>query len=190
MKKQLIAGAFCALMATTVQADNVIIKLTNGTTVTYSVDEVSEISFEETIDGSYNGTQTIVINNTAAWTYVAESIAVTITANADGTINVSYPEYTLPGTMMGDLTLGAVTVSNIPYDESKNAYYLDYGSLGLTQHFKCVTTQGVTSMDSDYVLGTGSAITVEKTDSGLKITNPFKLGKMPFPLVATFEGTK
>ena len=53
-----------------------------------------------------------------------------------------------------------------------------------------MTPQGTTSMDSDYVLGAGSTIRIEITEGGIKVTNPFKLGAMPFPLTATFEGSK
>lgn len=194
MKKQIIAGAMFALVAMNVNADDIKIKLTNGTVVTYNIEEVEEITFEETQDeptatiaGTYSGTQSVDVGG--MFTYTA-NIAVTIEENADGTINVSFPEYSLAGTVMGDLTLGVVTVSNIPYDETKGAYYLNYSSLGMTQHFKCVDAQGATTMDSDYVLGETSEITIEQTESGVKITNPFKLGSMPFPLSATFEGAK
>lgn len=194
MKKQIMAGAMFALMAMNVNADDIKITMKDGSVVTYNIDNVQEITFEESEDepvqtpiaGSYSGTQSIVIGG--MFTYTAD-IAVTIEENADGTINVTYPEYSLAATMMGDLTLGTVTVSNIPYDETKGAYYLNYSTLGLTQHFKA-ETDGVASMDSDYVLGDTSEITVEQTENGVKITNPFKLGRMPLSLTSSFEGTK
>ena len=91
---------------------------------------------------------------------------------------------------MGNLTLGKLTISNIPYVEAEGAFVLDYSNAGLQQHFTCVNAQGATSMDSDYTLGEGSTIRIEATDEGIKVTNPFKLGAMPFPLTATFEGKK
>lgn len=190
MKKILFAAAVAALTLNA-QADVMKIALTDGTSVTYETDKVVEITFgeeqaAESIAGTYAGTQTVDINS--MFTYTA-NINVEITENADGTINVTYPEYSLAGTMMGDLTLGAISIQNIPFDESKNAYYLDYSSLGLTQHFKA-EKDGVATMDKDYTLGTTSAITVEKTATGIKIANPFKLGAMPFPLTSSFEGTK
>ncbi|MDO4160399.1 MAG: calycin-like domain-containing protein [Prevotellaceae bacterium] len=188
MKKQLILGAAIALMATNVMADDIKITLTDGTVVTYNIDEVAEITFEEgsNAESNYAGTQTVVIGD--MFSYTAD-ITVTVTENADGTINVTYPEYSFSGTMMGDLTLGTLTIPNIPFDETKNAYYLDYSSLGLTQHFKA-ESNGVATMDNDYVLGTTSEITVELTDNSVKITNPFKLGNMPLSLTSSFEGTK
>ena len=192
MKKIFLAAAAVAVMAMNAQADIMKITLSNGSSVTYKTEEVTEITFEEEqpaedgIAGTYAGTQTV--NIAGSFNYTA-TINVTITENADGTINVAYPEYSLAATMMGDLTLGAVTIPNIPFDDAKNAYYLNYSSLGLTQHFKAVQN-GTATMDKDYALGTTSEITVEKTATGIKITDPFKLGAMPLPLTSSFEGTK
>lgn len=192
MKKILLAAAVVAAMAVDAQADVMKIALSNGSTVTYNVEDVTEITFEEDqpaeegIAGTYAGTQTINIGG--MFTYTAD-ISVTVSENADGSINVSYPEYSLSATMMGDLTLGAVTIPNIPFDSDKNAYYLNYSSLGLTQYFKA-EQNGAVTMDKEYPLGEPSEITVEKTASGIKITNPFKLGAMPLPLTSSFEGAK
>lgn len=192
MKKIFLAAATVVAMAITAQADVMKITLSDGSTVTYNVSDVTEITFdtdqpaEEGIAGVYAGTQSVSIGG--MFTYTA-NISVTITENTDGSINVTYPEYSLAGTMMGDLTLGTVTVPNVPFDAAKNAYYLNYSSLGLTQHFKAEQNGSVT-MNNDYVLGETSEITVEKTATGVKITNPFKLGAMPLPLTSSFEGTK
>ena len=191
MKKILLAAAVAALFSYNAQAEVMKIALAGGTTVTYNIDEIQEITFEEaadanTIAGTYSGTQSVSVGG--MYTYTAD-IAVTIAENADNTINVTFPTYGLTGTVMGDLTLSEITIPNIPYDEAKKAYYLNYSALGYTQHFKAVQG-GATTMDKDYVLGETSEITVEKTDAGVKIVNPFKLGAMPFPLTATFEGTK
>lgn len=189
MKKYTILAA-AALLALSASADEMKITLTDGTTVSYDVDKVSEITFEtataETVAGAYTGTQAVNIGGT--FNYSAE-ITVTVVENADGTLNVTYPQYSLAGTVMGDITLSELTIPNVPFDESKNAYYLDYSNLGLKQHFKA-ERNGVASMDNDYVLGATSTITLEKTDTGIKITNPFKLGAMPLPITATFTGDK
>lgn len=73
---------------------------------------------EESIAGSYSGTVSDAVGSMA--TYTAD-ITVTIEENADGTINFIYPEYQLTGTVMGDLTLGTVTIPNIPFSEEKGA---------------------------------------------------------------------
>lgn len=192
MKKHIIAAAAIAFMALNAQSDIMKVTLSDGTTVTYDINDVKEITFEEDdeetdgIAGSYNGTQSVTIGD--MFTYTAD-IAVEVTENEDGTINVAYPEYSIAGTMMGDLTISPVTIPNIPFDEAKNAYYLNYSSLGLTQHFKA-EQDGQVSMDADYPLGDLSEITVEQTADGIKITNPFKLGKMPLSLTSSFEGKK
>lgn len=172
------------------------ISLKDGSTQTFNIAEINEMTFSEEneelspaeqIAGTYTGENTMEVGTLAKYTV---TISPVITANADGTINFTYPQYDVPNTIMGNLTLGTVTISNIPYVEADGAFYLDYSEAGLTQHFKCVNTQGETSMDNDYVLGTGSTIKIEMTDEGITVTNPFKLGSMPFPLTATFTGKK
>lgn len=172
------------------------ISLKDGSVKTFNVADINEMTFSEEseelspaekIAGQYSGTNTLEVGTLASYTV---DIAPEITANEDGTVNFSYPTFEVPNTMMGNLTLGAVTVSNIPYVEAEGAFFLDYSAAGLKQHFTCVNPQGETSMDSDYVLGEGSTIKIAITEKGIKVTNPFKLGGMPFPLTATFEGEK
>ena len=86
---------------------------------------------------------------------------------------------------MGDLTLGAYTLTNIAYDEEKGAFYRLYGE-GVTEHLTAVRN-GATTMDDDYELDASSYIQVEKAENGIKVINSFKPGAMPFPIVATFE---
>lgn len=193
MKKlYILALALTLSISAAAQAQVMRVTLNNGSTQTFPVTDISEITFgEETLAqklaGKYSGTNTLAVGTLAKYEV---DITPEITANEDGTINLSFPEYDIPNTMMGNLTLGAITLNNIPYVEAENAFFLDYSDAGLKQHFKCVTPQGVASMDADYPLGAGSSIKIEVTEDGIKITNPFKLGAMPFPLSATFEGKK
>lgn len=194
MKKLYIAAIALTLTTSAMAKTQLMhITLSNGTTQTINVAEIKEMTFsEETspakiIAGEYTGTNTLQVGTIAKY---SADIKPVISANEDGSINFTYPQYDVPNTVMGNLTLGTVTISNIPYNEDENAFYLDYSAAGLKQHFTCVNTQGVTTMDNDYVLGTGSTIKIEITESGIKVTNPFKLGAMPFPLTATFEGKK
>lgn len=194
MKKYIIAAMALAVASiANAQTEVLKIELNDGTTQTIAVDNIKEMTFAteqgaetESIAGVYAGTNTVVVGGT--FTYTAD-IQPSITANEDGTVNFTWPEYNLTGTVMGDLTLGTVTIPNIPYDESKGGYYLDYSALGLTQHFTAMQN-GTASMDKDYTLGETSTILIEKTENGIKVTNPFKLGAMPLPISATFEGTK
>ena len=196
MKK--IYTAIVALsLATSVMAQIPVmhIELNDGSVQTFRIADIREMTFgeedesslAEKIAGEYTGANTRAVGTLATYTVQIKPV---ITANEDGTVNFTYPQYEVPETLMGNLTLGTLTISDIPYVESENAFYLDYSDAGLQQHFTCVTPQGTTSMDSDYVLGAGSTIRIEITDGGIKVSNPFKLGSMPFPLTATFEGSK
>ena len=189
MKKFTIA-AVALMMGVAINANAEDLKITfaDGTSVSYNIDRITEMTFaesaeEEGVAGTYSGEATYTVGTMGSYTANA---AIEITENADGTINFKYPEIQLAGTVMGDLTIGEITIPNIPFDEAKGAYYLNYSELGLTQHFS--TASG--SMDGDYVLGDPSEITVKVEGNTVTVTNPMKLGKMPFPLTATFTGSK
>lgn len=196
MKK--ITTIFLSLLGMTfaAQAQTEVLNITmnDGTVHTINVADIKEMNFEtlaeetmaEKYAGVYGGTQTVVVGG--QFSYTAE-IAYTLTANADGTLTVAVPEYTIPGTMMGDLTLGAVTVEGLAYDESKKVFYLNYGGKGVIQHFMAVNG-GQTVFDSDYPLNDPTEMTVSLEDGKLKVENPFKLGQMPLSLSASFEGVK
>lgn len=135
-------------------------------------------SLAEEYSGTYNGT--ITLNVAGQYSYDAD-ISCVVTAGDDETITVSFPEYSIAGTMMGDMTLGTVTIAGITYDETKGGFYSNYGGEGVTQ----------TMNGKSYPLNDPSSILVVKNKNGnLTIENPFTLGKMPLPLTATFEGRK
>lgn len=140
----------------------------------------------ERLAGTYKGVNNVVV---AGQTYVAD-IEYKILANADSTISVVVPEYSLQNTIMGNLTLGAYTISNIPYNASQKTFSKVYGSDGLSQQFKAVkVVNGVeqTTMDAVYSFDASSSVTVQRSGSiGLTVGNSFKLGKMPFDIVANF----
>ena len=109
-----------------------------------------------------------------------------ISANPDGTLNLTIPEYAIDDTPIGDLTIGKSTIKNIAYDEEKQAFYRLYGADEMTEHFKAVMN-GQTTMDSDYPFSADSYIQIELTESGIKVINHFSLGRMPFPINCTFS---
>lgn len=195
--KKIYAAATALILASSAlaQTEVMYISMKDGSTQTLRVADIAGMTFGEEAEpslaeqlaGEYTGTNTMAVGTLATYTVDLKPV---ITANEDGSVNFTYPQSEVSNTIMGNLTLGTLTISNIPYVESENAFYLDYSEEGLTQHFTCVNTQGATSMDSDYVLGAGSTIKIEVAEGGIKVTNPFKLGAMPFPLTATFEGTK
>lgn len=150
-------------------------------------DEPQNPSITDKYVGKHNGTITLTIGG--QYTYNAD-IAVSVAAGENETLSVTIPEYSFAGTMMGDLTMGAVTISDLKYDEAKGGFYRSYGGEGMTQHFKAMQN-GVATMDSDYPLNDPSSILVTIGEDGkIKIENPFKLGKMPLSLTSTFEGRK
>lgn len=137
------------------------------------------------IQGKYQGIAEVTVGG--EYTYEAP-IEITITAAADEVINVNIPEYSLANTLMGDLTLGSLTISDVSYDKTGGLFSKNYGGTGLRQHFKAVNHDIIT-MDRDYPLNDPSVITIEKKPNGeIAIDNSFKLGAMPFSLNMHFEG--
>lgn len=193
MKKSIIGAAFLCAFTASAETEYLKIELNDGTVSTVAVGDIREMTFiteeaspAEELAGTYTGTNTVVVGG--QFTCTAET-SVVITVNEDGTVNFTWQEYMLGGTVMGDLTLGTCTISNIAYDEDKGGFYRDYSNDGLTQHFKA-EQGGTATMDKDYALGATSTIFIEKTDAGIRASNPFKLGAMPFPITASYEGKK
>lgn len=151
-----------------------------GTTITFYLGAFPA----EKVANTFSGTNTVTVGG--QWTYTAD-IDCEITANKDGSINLSLPEYTLDDTMMGDLTLGAYTIPYIPYITEKEAFYKIYGRDKLTEHIKA-EKDGSVNMDNDYTFTDDSEITIEVTSTGIKVTNSFSFGKMNLTIVTTFEG--
>lgn len=154
----------------------------NGCTISF---HAGKASMADVVAGTYSGKNTVVVGGT--YTYTTD-IAYTIKANPDSTINIEVPEYKLNNTIMGNLTLGAYTISNVKYDEETETFHHVYGEDGLTQYFKAEDKDGRPTMDQLYSFAPTSSIVLEPVPGGgMKITNSFQLGRMPFPIVATFE---
>lgn len=195
MKKHILASlSFLLSLTAAAQTEVLRIELNDGTVQTVPVGDIREMTFAteeadltEGYIGQFHGTNSVVVGG--MFTYTAD-ITYDIVKGADGTLTVNVPTYSLANTVMGDLTLGAYTISGLTYDEAKGGFYHDYGSDGLQMHFTAVK-DGTTSMDKDYGFNPGSEITVTKAaDGGIKVVNKFKMGAMPFESIATFGGTK
>jgi len=121
--------------------------------------------------------------------YTNASVTHVLTTEADGTITLTIPEYTLAATVMGDLTLGQYTVSNLAYDETRGGYYRDYTNDDLTMHFRA-ESNGVATLDKDYTFEQkGGNVLVTLADDGtVTVVNSFQPGVMPFSIVSTFVG--
>lgn len=137
-----------------------------------------KMSISEEYSGTYNGK--ITLNVAGKYSYDADITCIVTSAGSD-VINVSIPEYSLSGTMMGDMTLGSVSITGLVYDEAKGCFFREYGGEGISQ----------TMNGKSYPLNEPSSMQVVKDENGtLIIDNPFTLGKMPLPLSARFEGSK
>lgn len=194
MKKYILASLALTLSASAFAQTEVLkITLNDETETTVPVSSIKELTFGEaaaptaaSVAGEYTGIQkaTITMGPNAMNYFTSAAVIYTLTSADDGTLTVSYPGYTLTGTMMGDLELGAIEIKGLVYDAEKGGFYKDYSNDGLKQHFKN------SSMDQDFPLGSVSTILVKITADGIEVSNPFQLGNMPFPLAGTYLGMK
>lgn len=160
--------------------------LMGGTDITWHYAEASAAS---KVAGNYSGTTSLKVGPTMG-PFVSATVGYTITANNDGTINVTASEEKYTGvTMMNNLTLGTYTVKNLAYDKATNSFSRDYSEDGIKVHFKA--TGGMMEKDENYEFGKTSKMTVTLAEDGtLTITNNYKVGRMPFPISATYTGKK
>lgn len=150
-------------------------------------DEESQASaLAKNYAGSYIGTVSVTVGG--QYTYSTD-IEIKITTSSSGTINVYIPQYSLSQTMMGDLTIGEVTINNLSFEESSETFFRNYGGEGITQHF-IATKNGTELFNNTYPLNQPSSIRVSQNKNGsISIINPFKLGSMPLDLSMQFNGS-
>lgn len=195
MNKKIFTLIAASMMAVAASAQTVTVNKADGSKVVYQQSEITSIEFApaattpaEKIAGSYTGTDTMSVGG--QWSYEAKDLKYVITANSDGTINLQIPEQTYTATMMGDITQGTYTVSNIAYDEATGSFSRNYSGDGLQAHVTTVNN-GTKSMDSDYQLNEASlTITPSADGTSVVIANSYKFGHMPFALYATYKGNK
>lgn len=159
--------------------------LMGGTDITWHYAEASAAS---KVAGSYIGTTALKVGDSFG-PFTSATVGYKITANEDGTINVTASEENYTGvTMMGNLTLGTYTVKNLAYDKESNSFVRDYSNDGLKVHFKAV---GGMPIDNEYSFKATSKMVVTVDESGtLTIKNNYSLTRMPFPISATYTGKK
>ena len=160
--------------------------LMGGTDITWHYAEASAAS---KVAGNYSGTTSLKVGPTMG-PFVSATVGYTITANNDGTINVTASEEKYTGvTMMNNLTLGTYTVKNLAYDKATNSFSRDYSEDGIKVFFK---SDNIGKKEGeDYAFGKTSKMTVTFAEDGtLTITNNYKIGAMPFPISATYTGKK
>ena len=160
--------------------------LMGGTDITWHYAEASAAS---KVAGSYTGTTSLNVGGKFG-PFTSATVEYKVTANEDGSINVTASEEKYTGvTMMNNLTLGTYTVKNLAYDKATNSFSRDYSEDGIKVHFKA--TGGMMEKDENYEFGKTSKMTVTLAEDGtLTITNNYKVGRMPFPISATYTGKK
>jgi hypothetical protein len=192
MKKIFILAIIALTYVAAMQAQTVTINKTDGSTIVLQASEINNIVFEpaelteaQKIAGTYTGKDSINVGG--MFPYYAEAEGeYKITANTDGTINVTLPEEKFSQTAIGDLVVGSFTVSNIAWDESAQAFVRNYSKDGIKFHFKSST------MDNDYALDKDNCkMTVKSNADGtVTVLNTYQMGRMPFPIYSTVVVTK
>ena len=179
-----------------VQGQKVVINKADGTQVTFQASEITNVQFvpASLIDnfvGSYKGEDKISVGGLFSYTS-SEAVTYKVTANEDGTVNLTVPEETFKKTMMGNLTLSSYTISKIPYDESKKAFIKAYKDDNIKFHFIIKDDNGAVTSDKEYTFDSRICkVTITKgADGKLTVSNTYQMGKMPFPISGTFTGTK
>lgn len=142
---------------------------------------------------TFSGSVKVVVGGTYTYynTSVAYKIRKYVKDNVE-TADVEVPEYTLTGTVMGDLTVGRYVVSGLTQDDEKGGLYRDYKNDGLKVHFTAERSDGTKSMDADYDFNSekDNNILVTYSDGQLaSVVNNFQIGAMPFPIVSTFTNS-
>ena len=80
--------------------------------------------------------------------YTSPTVGYKVTANEDGSINVTTSEEKYTGVpMVGNLTIGTYTVKNLAYDKATNSFSRDYSSDDLKVYLK--SEGGLMSLNKD-----------------------------------------
>lgn len=178
----------CAALAG--QAQTLQIHLTSGETVSYDVADVAHIDFSETtgsLVGDKTGTISVMVGGTFG-PYVVKDLTHTVTANADGTLDVTIPEYHIPGTPIGNLVLSTFTVRGLTWDDELQAYVHSFTNDGIIVHFQAVKDGNIT-MEGDYEFNAraNNAISLSLNAEGkATMTMTMQVGNMPFPIAVEF----
>ena len=157
------------------------------TSCSHDKDEPKEPSLTDEYVGNFSGQLTL--NIAGQYDYETD-IRIIIYEGENETLSITFPEYELSNTLMGDITMGSLTLEPLTFDSSKGSFYLDYGDVGISRYFKA-ERNGTVTMDSEYQLNAPSDILITKSEAGqITVVNSFRIGAMPMPITATFIGHK
>ena len=155
------------------------------TSCNHDEEEPKQPSLTEEYAGEFSGPLTL--NIAGQYDYDTD-IRILVSEGENETLSVTFPEYTLTNTLMGDITMGTLTLEKLTFDSSKGGFYLDYAEAGISQYFKA-ERNGTVTMDADYPLNAPCEILVTKDENGkITVVNSFRIGAMPMPITATFTG--
>lgn len=196
MKKLFTLAIVTLFSAMSAMAQTVTITKTDGSTVSYNAADIQSIVFspaeaENSIAGTYSGLDSINVGKMFPYK-ASEASTYTITKNDDGSINLNLGEEHIPGTVMGDLTIGTYTISNIPSDGTDKVWTKKYKEDNVQFHFKCVDASGKTTIDKDYTMDKDVCevkITLNG-DGSILVENTYQMGAMPFVIYGTYVGKK
>ena len=153
------------------------------TSCSHDKDEPKLPSLTDEYVGEFSGQ--LKLNIAGQYDYYTD-IRIIISEGENETLSIAFPEYELSNTLMGDITMGSLTLENLTYNPSKGGFYLDYGEAGISQYFKA-ERNGTVTMDSKYQLNAPSDILITQgVDGKIKVVNSFRIGSMPMPIIATF----
>ena len=160
--------------------------LMGGTDITWHYAEASAAS---KVAGNYTGTTSLKVGGVFG-PFTSATVEYKVTANEDGSINVTASEEKYTGVpMVGNLTIGTYTVKNLAYDKATNSFSRDYSSDDLKVYLK--SEGGIMSLNNNYAFESPSKIIVKLDENGtLTITNRYKLKRMPMSISATYTGKK
>jgi len=159
--------------------------LMQGTTITWHYGTPSAAL---KMSGAYQGMDHVNVGG--AYPYdSATKVTYKVVANADGTINLVVPEVLYKETVIGDLTIGTYTISNIPYNEAEGAFVKAYKDDNIKFRFTC-SYEGKVTMDNEYTFDKDvcKVVVTKDADGQLKVDNTFQMGSMPFVVVGSFKG--
>ena len=159
--------------------------LMGGTDITWHYAEASAAS---KVAGNYTGTTSLKVGGVFG-PFTSATVEYKVTANEDGSINVTASEEKYTGVpMVGNLTIGTYTVKNLSYDKATNSFVRDYSKDGIKVHLK---SDGMMKLDKDYPFQATSKMIVKLGENGaLTITNNYSLTGMPMSISATYTGKK
>lgn len=179
-----------ALAALTGQAQTLNIRLNSGETVSYNVADVESIDFSEatgSLAGDKTGTISVMVGGTFG-PYAVKDQTHTVTANADGTLDVTIPEYHIPGTPIGNLVLSTFTVRGLTWNDELQAYARNFTNDGIIVHFQAEKDGNVT-MEGDYEFNARANNTISlclNAEGKATMTMTMQVGNMPFPIAVEF----